>query len=84
MDPQSVAFIPSNDTWVSDTMKTLQQTQQDHSERLVKLERRQDSDAKIKSVWGSASPFPSGVTGTPQHGKCQFMFGYGIDTDSLA
>ncbi|KAL9064844.1 MAG: hypothetical protein Q9157_007685 [Trypethelium eluteriae] len=46
-------------------MLRVQQIQQDHNERLLRLERRQDDDARMKSVWGSASSFPSVLSGTP-------------------
>ena len=69
MDPQSLSFIPSNDIWrMTNTMKNIQEVQQDHAERLGRLERRHDDDARLKSVWGSASPFPGILSGTPQHG----------------
>lgn len=68
MDPQSVTFIPQSDVWLTDAMRTFQQTQQDHGERLGRLERRHDSDAKVRSVWGANSPFPTGLSGTPTHG----------------
>ncbi|KAB8349761.1 hypothetical protein FH972_023775 [Carpinus fangiana] len=44
-------------------MRGLQETQQDHDARLRNLERRQDEDSRVKSVWGGNSPFPSGLTG---------------------
>jgi len=71
MDPQSLAFTPNqnNDVWrLSTAMKTLQETQQEHADRLLRLERQRDDDARMKSVWGPASPFPGVLSGTPQHG----------------
>ena len=47
----------------------VQQVQTEHSERLTRLERRQDDDARMKSVWGNNSPFPSVLSGTPQQGE---------------
>lgn len=47
-------------------VKNVQLVQSDHSERLLRLERRQASDAALKSVW--SSPFPSVLNGTPQQG----------------
>ena len=75
MDPQTVSFIPRDDLWrfQSDMMR-IQQTQADHAERLLRVERRQDEDARVRSVWGSTSPFPSGLTGTPQQGKFSDAF----------
>ncbi|KEQ97012.1 hypothetical protein AUEXF2481DRAFT_63817 [Aureobasidium subglaciale EXF-2481] len=68
MDPQSVAFVPHNDPWrLCNDLLRLQQVQADHTDRLLRLERRQDDDARMKSVWGATSPFPSVLSGTPQH-----------------
>lgn len=47
----------------------MQQIQAEHSERIARLERKQDDDARMKSVWGTQSPFPSVLSGTPQHGR---------------
>lgn len=71
MDPQSLAFIPSNsnDIWrLSTTMRDFKEVQQEHADRLSRLERKHEDDARLKSVWGSASPFPGILSGTPQHG----------------
>lgn len=48
-------------------VKQVQIVQASHAERLNRLERRQNEDAAIKSVW-NPSPFPSVLGGTPQHG----------------
>lgn len=70
MDPQTVAFSPQNDIWrFQADMLRLQQTQTDHAERLLRLERRQEEDARVKSVWGASSPFPGVLSGTPQYGE---------------
>ncbi|KAF2715927.1 UCH-domain-containing protein [Polychaeton citri CBS 116435] len=70
MDPQSQAFTPfahTTEGWhVQQDVARIQQIQQEHSERLARLERRQDDDARMKSVWGNQSPFPSVLSGTPQ------------------
>lgn len=73
MDPQSQSFTPystNNDTWrlQSDVAK-IQQLQSEHGDRIARLERRQDEDARVKSVWGNSSPFPSVLSGTPQQGE---------------
>lgn len=70
MDPQSLAFTPqNNDIYrLSNAMRTFQETQQEHTERLSRLERQRDDDHRIKSVWGPTSPFPGILGGTPQHG----------------
>ncbi|KAF2674089.1 UCH-domain-containing protein [Microthyrium microscopicum] len=67
MDPQSAIFTPRDDIWrMQSDMSRIQQTQQEHSDRLNRLERRQDDDARTKSIWGASSPFPSVLAGTPQ------------------
>ncbi|KAK4546614.1 hypothetical protein LTR36_001831 [Oleoguttula mirabilis] len=75
MDPQSQTFTPyssNNDTWRMQTdVARIQQVQTEHSERLARLERRQDDDARMKSVWGNSSPFPSVLSGTPQQAPLQ-------------
>ena len=72
MDPQSQAFTPyssNNDNWrLQSEVVKIQQIQNEHTERLAKLERRADEDARMKSVWGNSSPFPSVLSGTPQQG----------------
>ena len=49
-------------------VKHVQAIQNNHAERLMRLEKRQADDAALKSVWGPESPFPSVLSGTPQHG----------------
>ncbi|KAH7038161.1 uncharacterized protein B0I36DRAFT_237911 [Microdochium trichocladiopsis] len=50
-------------------VKQLQAVQISHAERLARLEKRQADEASIKSVWNS--PFPSALSGTPQHGPIE-------------
>ncbi|KAI0841557.1 hypothetical protein F5Y06DRAFT_193629 [Hypoxylon sp. FL0890] len=50
-------------------LKHMQMIQNSHTERITRLEKRQADDAAIKSVWNS--PFPSALSGTPQHGPLQ-------------
>lgn len=72
MDPQSMAFQPQSqgDGWrIQNELNRLQAVQQDHAERLMQLERKNDDDVRMKSVWGVASPFPSVLTGTPQQSR---------------
>ncbi|KAM3416344.1 hypothetical protein BST61_g7948 [Cercospora zeina] len=62
----------SNDHWrYQNDLVRVQQVQTDHAERIARLERKQDDDARMKSVWGNQSPFPSVLSGTPQHGPVQ-------------
>ncbi|KXT11772.1 hypothetical protein AC579_1639 [Pseudocercospora musae] len=76
MDPQSQSFTPSynssNENWrIQGDITRIQQIQAEHAERIARLERRQEDDARMKSVWGNQSPFPSVLSGTPQHGPLQ-------------
>lgn len=67
MDPSSRAFTPQNEVWqLSSAMKSFQDVQDDHAERLSRVERRQEEEAKIKSVWGPSSPFPGVLSGMSQ------------------
>ena len=75
MDPQSLSFTPRDDLWrLQSDMMRMQQTQAEHAERIHRIERRQDEDARMRSVWGNTSPFPSVLTGTPQQGKVVELF----------
>ena len=68
MDPQ-YGLASKDDLWrLQNEMKNVYATQAEHADRLMRLEQRQDSDNRIKSPWGSQSPFPSTINGTPQHG----------------
>lgn len=67
--PTSVAmdaqypFASRDDFWrVLDDLKELHITQIEQAERIARLERRRDEDARLKSVWGPLSPFPSSVS----------------------
>ena len=70
MDPQSLAFQPQSEVWqLTSNMRNVQETQQEHNERLSRLERRHEEESRLKSVWGPTSPFPGVLSSTPQHGK---------------
>jgi hypothetical protein len=59
MDAQ-YPFASREDIWrVFEEVKDLYTTQIEHGERLARLERRREEDAKLRSVWGPLSPFPS-------------------------
>lgn len=68
MDPQTAAFMPRDELWrINSEMSRLHQIQHEHAERLSRVERRQDEDiSRTKSLWGSQSPFPGILAGTPQ------------------
>lgn len=70
MDPR---FFVSREEFhnVQMDVKQVQFLQQNHTERLLRLEKRQADDAALKSLWRGTSPFPSSLLGgTPQHGEC--------------
>ena len=72
MDSQ-FAFASRDDLWqLQNEMKSVYATQSEHSDRLARLERRQEEDTRMKSVWGTSSPFPSILGGTPQQGRHLF------------
>ncbi|PHH67494.1 hypothetical protein CDD80_803 [Ophiocordyceps camponoti-rufipedis] len=53
-------------------LKQVQYTQTNHTERILRLEKRNADDANLKSVWNS--PFPGVVGGTPQQVPHSDMF----------
>jgi ubiquitin carboxyl-terminal hydrolase 4/11/15 len=69
MDPQSLAFQPREDFWrFQNEMLRVQENQADLADRVSRLERKQEDDSRLKNVWGTSSPFPSVLGGTPQQG----------------
>jgi hypothetical protein len=63
MDAQ-YPFASREDIWrVLEEVKDLYTTQIEQGERIARLERRKDEDARLKSVWGPLSPFPSAMSG---------------------
>ena len=47
-----------DDLWrLQEDIKELFVTQNQHSERIMRIERRRDEDNKVKNVWGSTSPY---------------------------
>ncbi|EAW06395.1 uncharacterized protein ACLA_080790 [Aspergillus clavatus NRRL 1] len=61
MDAQ-YPFASRDDIWrVFEELKELHATQFEQAERIARLERRRDEDARLKSVWGPLSPFPTSV-----------------------
>ncbi|OQE17646.1 hypothetical protein PENSTE_c020G08964 [Penicillium steckii] len=66
MDAQ-YPFASRDDIWrVFEELKELRVGQFEQSERLGRLERRRDEDARMRNVWGSSplSPFPASVGGS--------------------
>jgi ubiquitin carboxyl-terminal hydrolase 4/11/15 len=73
MDPESIAFQPRDDFWrIQSEMLRVQQNQVELADRVARLERKQDDDSRLKNVWGTSSPFPSVLGGTPQQGVLAF------------
>lgn len=63
MDAQ-YPFASREDIWrVFEEVKDLYSTQLEHGERIARLERRREDDARLKSVWGPISQFPSTMSG---------------------
>ena len=64
MDAQ-YPFASRDDIWrVLDELKELQLAQFEQAERIARLERRRDEDARLKSVWSAPlSPFPTALAG---------------------
>ncbi|KAK2874962.1 hypothetical protein FQN49_001913 [Arthroderma sp. PD_2] len=70
MDAQ-YPFATREDIWrVHEEVKDLCATQAEHAERLSKLERRKEDDAKMKSLWSPFSPIPSSAS----HGNQETVF----------
>lgn len=69
MDAQ-YPFASREDIWrVFEEVKDLYSTQLEHGERIARLERRREDDARLKSVWGPVSQFPNTMSGGPLTGK---------------
>jgi hypothetical protein len=55
-------------------VKHVQAVQINHADRILRLEKRQADDAALKSVWGTGSPFPGVLSGTPLQGQFVLIF----------
>jgi hypothetical protein len=53
---------------LQEDIKDLFVTQGQHSERIMKLEKRRDEDTRVKNVWGPVSPFPGSFANSTQQG----------------
>lgn len=56
-------------------LKQVQLVQTNQADRLARLERRQEQDANLKSVW-QQHPFPGVLAGTPQQGELCHIPGF--------
>lgn len=63
MDAQC-PFASRDDIWrVFEEVKELHTVQFEQAERIARLERRREEDARLKNLWSPMSPFPSSVGG---------------------
>ncbi|ERF77238.1 hypothetical protein EPUS_05807 [Endocarpon pusillum Z07020] len=51
---------------LQEEIKDLFVTQGQHSERIMRLEKRRDEDTRVKNVWGPVSPYPSSFGNSAQ------------------
>lgn len=72
MDAQ-YPFASREDIWrVHEEVKELYSTQAEHGDRLARLERSREDNARLKNVWGSLPSFPGAVgNGAVHPGKCK-------------
>lgn len=81
MDAQ-YPFASRDDIWrVFEELKELHAAQFEQAERIARLERRRDEDARLRSVWGPPSPFPTSIGGTIPTGAFLVLYAYGIIAD---
>ncbi|KAL8834830.1 MAG: hypothetical protein Q9170_003572 [Blastenia crenularia] len=66
MDPQLQLASREDVLRLEIDMKNIYATQAEHADRLTRLEQHPANDSRMKAVWGSQSPFPSVLNGTPQ------------------
>lgn len=74
MDAQ-YPFASRDDIWrVFDELKDLHVAQFEQAERIARLERRRDEDARLRSAWGPVSPFLTPIGGPVAVGMLRFCF----------
>ncbi|KAI9891697.1 MAG: hypothetical protein M1814_002447 [Vezdaea aestivalis] len=65
-------FAARDELWqVAADLTDIRTCQIVHAERIHRLERQQDEEARMKSVWGASSPFPGVLSGTPSSGMAE-------------
>ena len=63
-------FASRDELWrLQESLNEISTAQAQHAERIMRLEKRRDDDARVKSVWGPTSPFPVGLGGTGPQGE---------------
>ncbi|KAI9824955.1 MAG: CSN-associated deubiquitinating enzyme Ubp12 [Phylliscum demangeonii] len=69
MDPQYLLVSPDDFWRLHEDVKQIYAAQAEVHERLLQVERRQDEDNRLKSLWNtSSSSFPNLMAGVPQQG----------------
>lgn len=69
MDAQ-YPFASRDDIWrVLEELKDIQVAQFDQAERITRLERRREEDARLKTAWGPRSPFLPTMGGSVPTGR---------------
>lgn len=68
MDGPSSSFATREEFWrLQSTIDALSATQQQHAERIMRIEKKGEDGVKSKSLWGPSSPFPSGLSSSHSH-----------------
>lgn len=63
MDGSGSSFATREEFWrLQSAIDGLSATQQQHAERIMRVEKRGEDGGKSKSLWGPSSPFPSGLS----------------------
>jgi hypothetical protein len=63
-------FASRDDIWrLQESLNEIATIQGQHTERIMRLEKRRDDDARVKSVWAPTSPYPVGLGGSGPQGK---------------
>lgn len=69
MDAQH-PFASRDDIWrVFEDLRELHTTQVEHAERIARLERRRDEEARLRNVWSPSLPFATSAGGPMQAGN---------------
>ncbi len=81
MERQSLAT--KEEFWrLQDSIAELSATQAQHSDRIMRLEKKADEGVKPKNVWGPSSPFPS-VLGSTHQGTPRKTTFHNSDIDTV-
>lgn len=63
MDGSGSSFATREEFWrLQSAIDGLSATQQQHAERIMRIEKKGEDGVKSKSLWGPSSPFPSGLS----------------------